>query len=76
MMETVYERAGGREKNQVRTIKLGDVSWGDKEDACLDRCKTALQNALQLDKRLSVYTDASDEHGGAAITRIPQDQVI
>ncbi|KAG2776403.1 hypothetical protein PC116_g4395 [Phytophthora cactorum] len=79
MMATVYERAVGRKKNQARTIKPSDVGWGDKEDACLDRCKTAFQNELQLahpnpDKRLSVYTDASDEHWGAAIAQISRDQ--
>ncbi|EGZ17876.1 hypothetical protein PHYSODRAFT_500455, partial [Phytophthora sojae] len=77
-MERVYERAGGRKKQQVRSIKLSDVGWGDNEVACLDRGKEALQHALLLahpdpEKQLSVYTDASDEHWGAAITQIPRD---
>ncbi|KAF4133042.1 RNase H-like domain found in reverse transcriptase, partial [Phytophthora infestans] len=71
--------AGGRKKNQVRHVLLRAVGWGESEDACLDRCKAALQNALQLahpdpEKRLTVYTDASEEHWGAAITQIPRDQ--
>ncbi|OWZ02136.1 LOW QUALITY PROTEIN: hypothetical protein PHMEG_00026351, partial [Phytophthora megakarya] len=78
MMEAVYERAGGRKKTQVRAIKLCDVGWSDAEVACVQQCKSALQHALLLahpdpEKLLTVYTDASDEHWGAAITQIPRD---
>lgn len=80
-MENVYERAGGRKKCQVRGVQLSDVGWGDIEIECLSRCKVALQNSVQLahpdpDKRLSVYTDASDEHWGAMITQISRDQAV
>ncbi|KAG3194621.1 hypothetical protein PC128_g9193 [Phytophthora cactorum] len=78
LMEKVYQQAGGRKKNQVRKILLGDAGWGDAEGECLEQCKEALKNALQLahptpGKRLSVYTDASDAHWGAAITQISPD---
>ncbi|GMF13375.1 unnamed protein product [Phytophthora lilii] len=79
MMEKVYERAGGRKKTQVRKVTLSDVGWGEAEVASLENCKQSLQNALRLahpdpEKLLSVFTDASDEHWGAAITQIPSDQ--
>ncbi|GMF34349.1 unnamed protein product [Phytophthora lilii] len=79
MMEKVYERAGGRQKTQVRKVSLSDVGWGEAEVASLENCKQSLQKALQLahpdpQKLLSVFTDASDEHWGAAITQIPRDQ--
>ncbi|KAG3231289.1 hypothetical protein PI124_g23616 [Phytophthora idaei] len=75
LMEKVYQQAGGRKKNQVRKILRGDAGWGDAEGECLEQCKEALKNALQLahptpGKGLSVYTDASDAHWGAAITQI------
>ncbi|KAG3098431.1 hypothetical protein PI125_g15326 [Phytophthora idaei] len=78
LMEKVYQQAGGRKNNQVRKILLGDAGWGDAEGECLEQCKEALKNALQLahptpGKRLSVYTDASDAHWGAAITQISPD---
>lgn len=77
MMEKVYLRAGGRKKHQIRAVRLSDVGWGVEKVACLDRCKDALPNALQLAhpdplKRLSVYADASDEHWGSAIIQIPK----
>ncbi|GMF09610.1 unnamed protein product [Phytophthora lilii] len=79
MMEKVYERAGGRKKTQVRKVTFSDVGWGEAEVASLENCKQSLQNALQIahpgpEKLLSVFTDASDEHWGAAITQIPRDQ--
>ncbi|EGZ10633.1 hypothetical protein PHYSODRAFT_403246, partial [Phytophthora sojae] len=78
MMEAVYERTGGRKKTQMRAVKLADVGWGEAEVACPERCKLALKNALQLAhpepaKLLTVHTDASDEHWGAATTQIPRD---
>ncbi|GMF10762.1 unnamed protein product [Phytophthora lilii] len=48
MMEKVYERAGGRQKTQVRKVTLSDVGWGEAEVASLENCKQSLQNALQL----------------------------
>ncbi|KAK1929993.1 Retrovirus-related Pol polyprotein from transposon 297 [Phytophthora citrophthora] len=67
VMERVYELAGSRKKTRVRAVKLSDVGWGDDEIAGLNRRKQALQSALLLahpdpNKRVSVYTDASDEH--------------
>jgi hypothetical protein len=78
MMERVYELAGGRKKTQVRKVMLLAAGWGPEQDACLEQCKAALNQALQLahpkpDKRLCVFTDASDEHWGAAITQIARD---
>jgi hypothetical protein len=71
----VYEKAGGRKKNLVRRVLLGEVGWSSTEDDGLAQCKNALQMVLQLAhpdpaKRLMVYTDASDEHWGAVITQI------
>ncbi|GMF35861.1 unnamed protein product [Phytophthora fragariaefolia] len=81
VMEKVYmyEHAGGRKKPQVHGVQLCDVEWSDTEVACIDQCKSALQNVLQLahpdpEKLLTVYTDTSDEHWGAAIAQIPRDQ--
>lgn len=74
-MEKVYKDAGGRSKNHVRKVALSEMDWGQSEDDCIERCKGALGNALQLahpdpTKRLCVYTDASDAHWGAAITQV------
>ncbi|KAJ8539125.1 hypothetical protein ON010_g12746 [Phytophthora cinnamomi] len=62
-MEKVYKRAGGR------------------TDQLFERCKSALGNALELAhpdpaKRLCVFTDASEDHWGAAVTQIQQDQQL
>ncbi|KAK1947028.1 hypothetical protein P3T76_001038 [Phytophthora citrophthora] len=78
VMDRVYKRAGGRKKTQVRNVKLCDVGWGSNELACIEQCKSALQQALLLahsdpDKLLAVYTDASGDHWGAAITQILRD---
>ncbi|OWZ12885.1 hypothetical protein PHMEG_00013885 [Phytophthora megakarya] len=74
-MEKVYEQAGGRKKNKVRKVLLRDAGWGDHEAGCLEQCKEALKSTLQLahpnpEKRLLVFTDASDEHWWSAITQI------
>lgn len=79
LMERVYALAGGRKKNQVRKVFLEDASWSETEETCLDQCKSALAHALQLahpdpQKRLCVFTDASDAHWGAAITQVSHDQ--
>ncbi|OWZ12898.1 LOW QUALITY PROTEIN: hypothetical protein PHMEG_00013864 [Phytophthora megakarya] len=74
VMDRVYDRARGR-KNSVDCVTL---DGGSDELACIDRCKTALKNALLLthsdpNKLLTVSTDASDEYWGVAITKIPRD---
>ncbi|KAE9353529.1 hypothetical protein PR003_g3818 [Phytophthora rubi] len=79
-MEKVYAAAGGRKKSLVRRVTLRAVGWSDVELAALQRCKEALEHALTLahpdpEKRLCVFTDASDEHWGAAITQVPQNHL-
>ncbi|ETN16098.1 hypothetical protein PPTG_21866 [Phytophthora nicotianae INRA-310] len=74
-------RPGGRKKTKVRSVPLCNVGWSAEEVACLELCKAALQNAVQLahpdpDKRLCVFTDARDEHWGAVITQIPPEHSV
>ncbi|OWZ13040.1 LOW QUALITY PROTEIN: hypothetical protein PHMEG_00013706 [Phytophthora megakarya] len=73
-MEKVYEQAGVRKKNQVRRVLLRDGAT-IHEAVCLEQCNEALKGTLQLshlnpEKRLSVFTDASNEHEEPAITQI------
>ncbi|GMF60896.1 unnamed protein product [Phytophthora fragariaefolia] len=79
-MEKVYAAAGGRKKSLVRRVKLREVGWSEVELAALQSCKEALEHALTLahpdpEKRLCVFTDASDEHWGGAITQVPQNHL-
>ncbi|OWZ04249.1 hypothetical protein PHMEG_00023876 [Phytophthora megakarya] len=78
LMEVVYEAAGGRTRHKVTQVQLVDVGWNAVHNDCLQRCKEALGNAVELahvkpDYRLSVFTDASDSHWGAVITQVPAD---
>ncbi|OWZ07110.1 LOW QUALITY PROTEIN: hypothetical protein PHMEG_00020539, partial [Phytophthora megakarya] len=75
-MEKVYARAGGWKETQVRRIALDQAGLITK----LWCCKNALKNAITLahpdpGKRLCVFTDASEEHWGSAITQVPIHQL-
>ncbi|POM66566.1 Hypothetical protein PHPALM_17552 [Phytophthora palmivora] len=78
---SIYKRAGGRKKNMMKNILFSEVGWSQEEIDCFERCKSALGNALQLAhpdpaKRLCVFTDASEDHWGAVMTQMPQDQQL
>ncbi|OWZ18122.1 hypothetical protein PHMEG_0007837 [Phytophthora megakarya] len=80
LMEVVYEAAGGRTRRKVTQVQLVDVGWSAVHNDCLQICKQALGNAIELahvklDYRLSVFTDAVDSHWGAAITQVPADHM-
>ncbi|OWZ07319.1 hypothetical protein PHMEG_00020301 [Phytophthora megakarya] len=79
-MEKVYEQAGLRKKNQVRRVLLRDAGWGGHESVCLEQCNESLKSTLQLshpnpEKRLWVFTDASNEHGGLRLRKFRQKQL-
>ncbi|GMG15438.1 unnamed protein product [Phytophthora fragariaefolia] len=66
-MEVVYKAVGGRMRRQVTHVKLIDVGWTDAHTTCLEACKHALGNAVELarvkpDYRVSGFTDASESH--------------
>ncbi|POM78825.1 Hypothetical protein PHPALM_3603 [Phytophthora palmivora] len=68
-----YKAAGGRTRRQVTRVLLTDVGWNEEHVKCLQACKQALVNAVELvhvkpDYHFSVFTDASDSHWGALIT--------
>ncbi|OWZ02462.1 hypothetical protein PHMEG_00025968 [Phytophthora megakarya] len=65
----VYTAGGDRKKSNVRGVQLANIGWGAEEGQCLEACRVALQNTLQLahpdpKKRLCVFADASDLHWG------------
>ncbi|GMF45200.1 unnamed protein product [Phytophthora fragariaefolia] len=79
-MEKVYVAGSGRKKTNVRGVQLATIGWGADEEQCLEACRGALQNALQLahpdpEKRLCVFTHASDLHWGAVITQVPREHL-
>ncbi|OWY93722.1 RNA-directed DNA polymerase [Phytophthora megakarya] len=79
-IEKVYTAGGGRKKSNVRGVQPANIGWGAEEEQCLEACRVALENALQLahpdpKKRLCVFADASDLHWGAAITQVPREHL-
>jgi transposase InsO family protein len=80
LMEAVYAQAGGRTKRKTAKVSLSEVGWTGEHDKCLTQLKLALTNMVMLshpdpNKRLCVYTDASESHWGAMVSQVPMDQV-
>jgi hypothetical protein len=80
LMERVYAAAGGRTKRKAAKVSLLDVGWCVEHDNCLSTLKSALSNMVMLshpdpEKRLCVYTDASEYHWGAMVSQVPLDHV-
>jgi RNase H-like domain found in reverse transcriptase len=73
----VYARANGRRtKTAAAQIPLSEVGWTALHADAFSACKTALENAVVLahpsdEKRLCLYTDASDHFWSAVVTQVP-----
>lgn len=80
LLEIVYGRVGKRTRLAAGRVNLLSVGWcTDHEDASL-RCKEALENQVTLahvdiDKRLCVYTDASECFWSGLVTQIPMEDL-
>jgi hypothetical protein len=76
ILELVYAKAGHRTKSAVSRIPLLEVVWDPSHLAVFKSCQTALANATTLahpsaDKRICLYTDASQDFWSAIITQVP-----
>lgn len=75
-LESVYAHAGKRTKRVVAQVSLDSLGWSPFQTSAFDACKHAISDRVTLahrdeDKRLCVYTDASDSHWSGMITQVP-----
>jgi len=75
-MERVYDQAGKRTKRAVARYSLSDNGWGKTESDAFDTCKKVLAKQVTLshrddDKRLCIYTDASEYVWSGIATQVP-----
>jgi RNase H-like domain found in reverse transcriptase len=79
-LETVYNAAGAHTKKAAGKLTLRDLGWDAVHaETCL-RCKCALAPATTLahprdDKRLCVFTDASQTFWSAEVTQVPSEDL-
>jgi RNase H-like domain found in reverse transcriptase len=77
VLEDVYARAGGkRTKTSAARILLSEAGWTEKHAEAFKSCQTALAQATTLahpasDKRVCLYTDASQDFWSAIATQVP-----
>lgn len=79
-MEKVYGTSGKRTRLSVSRYKLSTLGWGESETTAFGNCKTALAKQVTLshrdtDKRLCVYTDASDSVWSGIVTQVPYEDL-
>jgi RNase H-like domain found in reverse transcriptase/Integrase zinc binding domain len=75
-IEDVYKVAGSRTRRAASKVQLSDVTWGPHQSAAFNAVKLALHKAATLahpdsNKRLCLFTDASDDHWSGILTQIP-----
>lgn len=75
-MERVYDHAGQRTKKSVDRISLESLQWGQTELEAFELCNKSLANQVTLahrdcEKRLCIYTDASNIAWSGMITQVP-----
>jgi RNase H-like domain found in reverse transcriptase len=77
LLECVYSLTGGkRTKTAVARIILSSAGWNDMHTGAFKSCQNALSQAATLahpsrDKRVCLYTDASQEFWSAIATQDP-----
>jgi transposase InsO family protein len=77
LLEIVYTRAGGkRTKTAVARVLIADAGWTDTHQKAFECCQNALSHATTLshpsyEKRVCLYTDASQEFWSASATQVP-----
>jgi hypothetical protein len=77
ILERVYQAAGGHStRTAAAKIPLIDVGWDSEDSSTFRACQTALKRVVTLaypalDKRLSLYTDASLDFWSSVITQVP-----
>ena len=76
LLEAVYVRSGKRTKTAAARISLHEVGWSADHLRVFESCQTALANATTLahpspDKRVCLYTDASQDFWSAIATQVP-----
>jgi hypothetical protein len=76
LLELVYAKAGRRTKSAVSRIPLSEVVWDPSHLVVFKSCQTVLANATTLahpsaDKRICLYTDASQDFWSAIVTQVP-----
>ena len=72
----MYVRSGKRTKTAAARISLHAVGWSADHLRVFESCQTALANATTLahpspDKRVCLYTDASQDFWSAIATQVP-----
>jgi Reverse transcriptase (RNA-dependent DNA polymerase)/RNase H-like domain found in reverse transcriptase len=81
LMEKVYVRAGNkRTKAPVAKISLGDAGGTEEHTQCSQACQSALEHAVtlahtSLEKRVCLYTDASNEFWSSITTQVPPEDL-
>jgi hypothetical protein len=76
LLEAVYARSGKRTKKAAARISLHEVGWNADHQQVFKSCQTALAHATTLahpstDKRVCLYTDASQDFWSAIATQVP-----
>lgn len=75
-VETVYQHAGKRTKRAVARVSLTDLGWTSAHTTAFSACKNTIAKRVTLahrdkNKRLCIYTDASDSHWSGILTQVP-----
>ena len=77
LLEAVYAQAGGkRTKSAAARVSLSDVGWSNIHIKAFTDCQKALARAATLahpsaDKRICLYTDASQDYWSSITTQVP-----
>lgn len=79
VLDRAAQVAGSRKKNQLAKVRLEEVARGDKETASFEAVRAALLKMVplahpSLTVDVCLYTDASQDYWGAAVTQLPPDE--
>lgn len=80
-LEKVYQHTGRRTKRSVASVQLSKIGWSQIEEDAFVNCKQALEQQVTLahrdvDQRLCVYTDASNNLWLGIATQVPPSDLV
>ena len=80
VLEEAYKRSGRRTKRSIQNIKLQTLSWGKMHTEAFKDLQDTIRNSVMMafpspDKRICVYTNASDCFWSAVITQVEENEL-
>lgn len=81
VLEEAYKKSGRRTKRSIQNMLLQTLSWGDRHVKAFKSLQDTIRSAVSMafpkaNKRICMYTDASDRFWSAVITQTDPEDLL